>query len=81
MLTKDRTSFQEYLIRVFGFSKEYAVLNIVYSAKFKMMVNLAYPFRGVVWFFCDKWTTGFMDNVGAILRQEYIRKACEKGEK
>ena len=73
-----RTNFQEHLIRVFGFLKEYAILNVTYLVKFKMMVNLAYPFRNVVWFFCSKWTNGFLDDVGAILKQEYIRRACNK---
>lgn len=72
------THFQDHLIKVFGFSKEYATLNVVYSANFKMVVNMAYPFRNAVWFFCDKWANSFLDNVGAVLRQEYIRRACTR---
>lgn len=71
-----RTEFQDHLIKVFGFTKEYSALRAVYSASFKMAVNLAYPFRGLVWLFCDKWANNFLDNVGAVLRQEYIRKSC-----
>jgi len=72
-----RTKFQEHLIKVFGFSKEYASLNLVYSTKFKIAVTMAYPFRKAIWFLCDKWINGFTDNVGAVLKQEYIRRSCE----
>jgi hypothetical protein len=73
-----RTEFQDHLMRVFGFVKEYAVIKIVYSAKFRMVVNMAYPFRNAVWFFCDRWVNSFMDNARAVLRQEDIRRACKK---
>jgi len=73
-----RTKFQDHLIKVFGFTKEYALLNVIYSAKFGMMVKMAYPFRNVLWFFCDKWANSFLDNVGAVLRQEHIRRSCKK---
>ncbi|MFC1677031.1 hypothetical protein ACFL3G_08210 [Planctomycetota bacterium] len=73
-----RTKFQEHLVKVFGFSKEYASLNLMYSTKFKIAVTMAYPFRKAIWFFCDKWINGFTDNVGAVLKQEYIRRSCER---
>ena len=70
-----RTNFQQHLMRVFGFTKEYAILDVVYSAKFKTLVSIAYPFRKPVWFLCDKWTNNFLDDVGAVLRQEYIKRS------
>ena len=73
-----RTEFQEHLVRVFNFSKEYAILNIKYSPKLGIATRLAYPFRSIVWNFCNKWANNTLDKVGAVLRQEYIRRACEK---
>lgn len=72
-----RTSFQEHLMKVFAFSKEYAALNVIYSAKFKVMLNMTYPFRNLVWFLCNRWANSFLDNVGAVVRQEQIRRNCE----
>jgi hypothetical protein len=71
-----RTGFQDHLTKVFGFSKGYAILNVEYSSWFKMLVNMAYPFRGAVRFLCNKWVNSFLDNVGAVLKQEYIRRSC-----
>ncbi len=73
-----RTNFQDYLIKVFGFSMEYAVLNVIYERRFRTMVNIAYPFRNLVWYLCDKWVNGFLDNIGAVLRQEHIRRTCKE---
>jgi hypothetical protein len=72
-----RTGVQDYLMGVFGFTKEYAILNIVYSPKFAMALKAAYPFRSVVWSLSSKWANITLDKVGAVLRQEYIRKTCE----
>lgn len=73
-----RTGIQAYLIKVFGFTREYAILNVEYSTKFKLLVNMAYPFRSAVWFLRDRLVNSFLDNVAAVLRQEYIRRACQK---
>jgi hypothetical protein len=72
-----KTEFQEHLTKVFGFTKEYAVVHMVYSAKFGMAVAAAYPFRSIVWAFCNKLSNSTMDKIGAMLRQEYIRRKCE----
>jgi hypothetical protein len=72
-----RSRVQDYLMGVFGFTKEYAILNVVYSPKFAMAVKAAYPFRNVVWSLSSKWANSTLDKVGAVLRQEYIRKTCE----
>lgn len=73
-----RTNVQDYFMNVFGFVKEYALLNVVYSATFRMMVRAAYPFRNAVWFLGDRLVNNLLDNVGGVLRQEYIRRACKK---
>ncbi|MBA7472909.1 hypothetical protein ES707_08241 [subsurface metagenome] len=73
-----RTSFQEHLTRVFGFTKEYAVLNVRYSTGFKIAVKLAYPFKNIFWMLSDKWVNTTVDNISAVLRQEYIRSSCAK---
>jgi hypothetical protein len=33
-----RTNFQDYLVKVFGFSLEYAELNVIYERKFKQLL-------------------------------------------
>ena len=71
-----RTSFQEHLTRVFGFTKEYAVLNVRYSTRFKIAVKLAYPFKNIFWMLSDKWINTTVDNISAVLRQEFIRNSC-----
>jgi len=76
-----RTGVQDYLMKVFGFNKEYAVLNIVYSIKFAMALKAAYPFRSIIQNLSKKWTNNTLDKIDAVLRQEYIRKTCEKGKK
>jgi len=72
---RHRTQFQDHLIRVFAFTKEYAILNIVYSTKFKIALTLTYPFRNIVWALCNKWTNNTLDKISAVLKQESIRKA------
>lgn len=71
-----RTHFQEHLIKIFGFIKEYAILNVKYSGKFGTAVKLAYPFKGIICALSNKWTNCTLDNISAVLRQEYIRRAC-----
>jgi hypothetical protein len=71
-----RTNFQELLMKIFGFQKEYALLNVVYSKKFTLGVRLAWPFRKVFWAIRRKWPNSFLDNVSAVLRQEAIRRNC-----
>jgi hypothetical protein len=71
-----RTEFQEHLVRVFNFSKEYAILNVKYSPELGIATKLAYPFRSIIWNFCNKWENNTLDKVSAVLRQEYIRRDC-----
>jgi len=73
-----RTHFQDHLIKVFGFTKEYALLNVIYSGKFGIAVKLAYPFKNIAWALSKKWTNRVLGNISTVLRQEYIRRTCEK---
>lgn len=72
-----RTHFQEHLMSVFGFSKEYANLHIIYSRTFGMAVQAAYLFRGIAWRLSKRWTNATLDNISAVLTQEYIKRTCK----
>lgn len=73
-----KTGVQSFLINVFSFTKEYAILNVKYSKKFEIAVKLAYPFKNIVWALSNKWTSNTLSKAGAVLRQEHIRRACKK---
>jgi len=73
-----RTEFQDHLIKVFGFTKEYAILNIKYSGKFEIALKLTYTFKDIIWALANKWTNRTLDNVSAVLRLEHIRRICKK---
>jgi hypothetical protein len=72
-----KTNFQDYLTEIFGFTKEYARLNVVYSAKIRALVKMAYPFRNVLSRISEKTNNRFIANINAVLKQEYIRKSCQ----
>jgi hypothetical protein len=72
-----KTRFQDYLTDIFGFTKEYARLNVVYSGKFATLVKMAYPFRNILGGISEKTENRFIANMNAVLEQEYIRKSCE----
>jgi len=72
-----KTRFQDYLTEIFGFTKEYARLNVVYSGKFATLVKMTYPFRNILGGISDKTGNRFIANINAVLKQEYIRKSCQ----
>jgi hypothetical protein len=72
-----KSEIQEYLIRTFGFTKEYALLNVVYRPAFAIGVKTSYALRGVIWNLSRIWTNSTLDKVSGILRQEDIRRACQ----
>jgi len=72
-----RTEFQEHLINVFEFTKEYSVVNIVYSNIFGVLVKTAYPFKNILERVAEKSSNKILNNIAAVLRQEYIRRACQ----
>ena len=69
-----KTQIQDHLVKVFGFIKEYARLNILYSKKFGTVVKMAYPFRAFFNKLSEKTNSGLMDNISAVLKQESIRR-------
>ncbi len=71
-----KTAVQDFLMDVFGFTKEYARLRIVYRPAFALAVNAAFPFRRTVAYLRNWWPCITMDKTEAILRQEQIRRAC-----
>jgi hypothetical protein len=73
-----RSEIQEYLMHSFGFTKEYAHLNVVYRPWFTMGVKAAYVFKGAIWSLNSRWINSTLDKVSGILRQEQIRRACER---
>jgi len=73
-----KTQVQDFLIKVFGFTKVYAVLNVAYSTKFAIGMHMAYPFKRLVWHLCGHYTNSTLHKVGAVLKQEYIKRACKK---
>ncbi len=72
-----KSEVQEYFINKFGFTKEFAVLNVHYSSRFAIAVKSAYPFRKAVWSLENKWQNSTLDKVSGVLRQENIRRACD----
>lgn len=70
-----KTQFQDHLMKVFGFTKEYALLNVAYSRAFGMAVKLTYPFRSIVKTFADKTAHPLIQKINGILAQEHIRRS------
>ncbi len=71
-----KTQFQEHLIKVFGFSYEYALLNIIYSKYFEAFLHITYPLRNLIWVVDDKRHCKGVDKIAAVLRQESIWRSC-----
>lgn len=71
-----KTQFQEHLIKVFGFTREYANLNIAYSPFFGSLVKAAYPFRKAFWKMTGHSNNKILNNISAVLKQEYIKRSC-----
>ena len=71
-----KTQFQEHLIKVFGFAREYANLNIAYSPFFGSLVKAAYPFRKAFWKTTEHSNNKILNNISAVLKQEYIKRSC-----
>lgn len=70
-----KTQFQDHLMKVFGFTKEYALLNVAYSGTFGMAVKLTYPFRSIVKTCADKTAHPLIQKINGILTQEHIRRS------
>ena len=71
-----KTAFQEHLSRVFGFTREYALLRLAYAGSFRKMVGFVYPFRKAIWSLSARTSAEVVDNAAAVLRQEQISRSC-----
>lgn len=65
------TAFQDYLENKFAFRKAYCHLHIVYSKKYKTVVNVAYRARKVLRYFDN---IQFIKRINALLRMEEINR-------
>ena len=72
-----RSEIQDYLIQTFGFTKEYALLNVAYRPVFGANMKTAYAAKGPIWHLNRIWKNNALDKVGGILKQEYIRRTSE----
>jgi hypothetical protein len=68
------TNYQEYLIKYFGFRKAYCKLNIKYKTSIKLIVNILYPFRGIL----KNTNNKLLYNIYCVLFQEEIRRSFNK---
>lgn len=73
-----KPNFQDDLIRIFGFTREYVILNVVYSPKVAFFIAVLYPLRCFVCYLSDKCQCKFLNMVSAMLMQEHIRRTCRK---
>ncbi len=73
-----KTNVQDFCIDVFGFVREYANLDIAYSPFFGSLVKAAYPFRKAFWKMIEHSNNKILNNISAVLKQEYIRQTCTK---
>jgi hypothetical protein len=71
-----RTEFQDHLENVYGFTREYSRMNLVYAPLFGGVVRMIYPFRSYLFSMKTKWVNDILDKTCAIMLQESIRKAC-----
>ncbi len=69
-----KSEFQEHLIRVYNFEKCYARLHVLYKPSFGIAVKVAYPLRQIIWWLASKWANPLIDNISAVMRQEWIRR-------
>ncbi len=71
-----RTDFQDHLIRIFGFEKEYARLHVEYAWHFGAAVKMLYPLKSMFRKAAEKWVNPILEKVCGILLQEEIRMSC-----
>ncbi|HOJ12156.1 MAG TPA: hypothetical protein PK733_16410 [Clostridiales bacterium] len=66
-----KTAIQEFLVTRCKFRKAYCRLNIIYSFKIKLIVNILYPFKNII----SSINTGITNKIAALLQQEYVRRS------
>lgn len=68
-----KTNIQSYLIQKFKFRKAYCKLNIVYSKKIEVLINIIYPMRSLIRYL----RIGPFIKLNILLEQERIRRSYE----
>ena len=69
------THFPDYLEKYFGFRKAYCKLHLVYSNKYKWLVNILYPIRGLLKRFDN---IGKIHQINGVLTMESIVRKQEQ---
>ena len=72
------TAFQDYLEKYFGFRKAYCKLSILYKRKMSLIINILYPFRGILH---RIKSIAVVRKVEALLRMEEIYRAQKRRDK
>jgi len=72
------TGIQDHLVKVFGFRKEYAVIQIAYAPSFAAAIRCAFPLRKAIWTLSRKSQNRTLAKIAAILTQEDIARGCKK---
>jgi len=67
------TAFQDYLEKYFQFRKAYCRLNIIYRPGFKWVINILFPFRGLI---KRIRFIGGIHKIQALLKMEEFAKKC-----
>jgi len=70
------TNIQEYLEYKFNFRKAYCKLHVVYRWDIKIVVNMLYPFRNLIYKLNNKLNNKIYHKLAVLLKQEEIRKSC-----
>lgn len=65
------THFQDYLEKYFGFRKAYCKLHICYKSGIRTIINILYPFRGLLLWFDS---ISFFHNLNSVLKMEEISR-------
>ena len=71
-----QTGFQDHLVKVFGFVREYAALNVLYRPWFWCVVQMGYPLNRLAGQLSSWYDSDLLDKVSSILLQEKIRRSC-----
>jgi len=71
-----KTNVHEFMIKVFGFQKEFSNLNLIYSPLFNRLIQLAFGFKNIFEFMDEKWDVSLFSKISAVLLQEQIRRSC-----
>ena len=68
-----KTNIQSYLIQKFKFRKAYCKLNIVYSKRIEVLINIIYPMRSLIRYL----RIGPFIKINILVEQERIRRSYE----